>query len=191
TGSAEPLFYRRRLPRGVRLQQAPARPPAPRRLRGGMQGQLRGVTRETPTPPGLISSRVTPPIRGPPKGPGVGAGGPGGVLGGGDPRHPLPSRRALRRGNPAYKATTEVAGDGRWGSRRGAYERGWGRQHNAPGARLPASAVDARAAPGRRPPRKGKRCPTRRSENCNAPSTVQPRQMEIAGSTRCGTSSTA
>src|SRR6266511_4010896 len=73
-GSAEPLFFRRRLPRGVRLQQARARPPAPRRIRGGMQGKLREVTREIPISPGPISGRVTPPIRRKPKWRGTGVG---------------------------------------------------------------------------------------------------------------------
>jgi hypothetical protein len=60
-----------------------------------------------------------------------------GTVAGGNSGDPHASRPDLQPGNPAYKATTEVAGDGRWGSRRGAYERGWVRQHNAPGAKAP------------------------------------------------------
>src|SRR5215218_5098570 len=58
-----------------------------------------------------------------------------GTVAGGNSGDPHASRPDLQPGNPAYKATTEVAGDGRWGSRRGAYERGGVRQHNAPGAK--------------------------------------------------------
>src|SRR6266511_2312775 len=118
-GSAEPLFYRRRLPRGVRLQQASARPPAPRRIRGGMQGKLREVTRETPAPPGPISGRVTPPIRRRQKwrGTGVGESGERTSVDGQDnttrPEQRLPASAALvgagkgRRQSPGGKRCRE------------------------------------------------------------------------------------
>ncbi len=72
-----------------------------------------------------------------------------GTVAGGNSGDPRASRPDLQPGKPAYKATTEVAGDGRVGSRRGAYERGWARQHNAPGAKAPcfSGACECRDRP--------------------------------------------